>query len=249
MRTNSTQALMKMRINTRYLIAFFALLFVCRELHELGHIITGRLICGCWGEYRDFNVISICDVCRKTNPWAVIAGINGPLLSYILMWVGFFLLKNSNVHRQWLGFSLIFANLPFARLFTALIGGGDELGVCRELFNPSIPKWELQIICVISIAAIILPPLWLAFKAISSVRKTSWFIGFLLLPMFADLFIVMISLNFLLKKGILSEIFIFNTPWFIHIVFWTSILTAILLRRDLTAYPNDMREEVVSTTE
>src|SRR3712207_1471874 len=116
---------MKINLNLRTVFAFLALLFVCHELHEIAHTATARLQCGCWGN-RDFNVWDICAACTgQIN--AIWASMAGPILTYGLIWMGFFMMsKTSAPSYQSFGWLLVFANKPFARLFTVLMRGGDE---------------------------------------------------------------------------------------------------------------------------
>ncbi|HMX80719.1 MAG TPA: hypothetical protein PLG91_10430, partial [Ferruginibacter sp.] len=109
---------MKLRISWQFVLAFFALNMVMGELHEQAHISTGYWICGCYGS-RDISSWSTCVDCA--NPaWAFWATATGPLFSCSRMWLGAWLFTQSgSVAKRSMGFSLVFANLPFARMFTA----------------------------------------------------------------------------------------------------------------------------------
>jgi hypothetical protein len=114
---------MNVNITWSYAVVFFALNMIMGELHEQAHITTGFLVCGCYGP-RDFNVWSTCDQCAHPS-LAILATLAGPLFSCTLMWLGaIFFCKSNNKLKQSFGFSLVFANLPFARIFTALNGWG-----------------------------------------------------------------------------------------------------------------------------
>jgi len=56
------------------------------------------------------------------------------------MWLGgWWMAKSSNHKKKLLGFSLLFSNLPFARIFTALVGGGDEKVVIQAISGNADP--------------------------------------------------------------------------------------------------------------
>ena len=238
---------MKLKITPGYLLALAALIVVLKELHELSHIIPGRIICGCWGAFRDFNLISICEPCLQENPITLFASFGGPIFSYLCMWAGLWLLLKPGINQKWLGFALLFASKPFARLFTAIVGGGDEYGAFRRIFGESLSQGFIQIMTVLVILAIILPPLVIAYKNIQNRYKSLWFTAFFLLPMFFDYIVVMGFFNSLLQKGILAEPFIFATPWLVHIVFWASILLMLLLRKHLLVHPHNLKQVNVFT--
>ena len=103
-----------MKLNWKYIISFLALTFVMHEAHEIAHTSLGRFICGCWGK-RDFNVWSLCEGCFEANPNAILATFAGPIFTFAMIWVGFYLLRKCNPAKRSLGFSMIFANMPFAR--------------------------------------------------------------------------------------------------------------------------------------
>ncbi|HEY0676895.1 MAG TPA: hypothetical protein VGD17_01370, partial [Chitinophagaceae bacterium] len=154
---------MKINFTFRNIVAFLAILFVCHELHEISHTAVARLQCGCWGQ-RDFNVWDICNACSlEAN--TILATIAGPLFTYALIWAGYFLmLKKADNSYQSLGWVLVFANKPFARIFTVLMKGGDETVITRSLFSQqslSLTTWMLEIIVVLML---IVPPLIKAWK-------------------------------------------------------------------------------------
>jgi hypothetical protein len=60
-----------------------------------------------------------------------------------MVWYGRSLLDKNN-NQKAVGFSLIFANMPFARIFNPMFGGGDEVVVVDSLLN----NWNLSRIIV-----------------------------------------------------------------------------------------------------
>ncbi len=214
-----------LNLNGKSLLAFFLLLLLLAESHELAHIFTGYAFCGCWGE-RDFNVWGLCAGCRDENPWAIAATFAGPIFTFSLIWLGRHWLKGQNARKQILGFVLIFANLPFARIFTALMGGGDEVYGLNVLLGnegnwPII--WSVGLLIVLALA---IPPLLTAWKAIANPRKWAYFLGFLILPMIVAMVVIFIGLNGLLAKGVLATPLIWGTPVLISI---HTVIVAVLV--------------------
>ena len=240
---------MKLKTTPGYVLALAALIVVLKELHELSHIIPGRLICGCWGAHRDFNLISFCEPCLQENSLILLASFGGPFFSYLCMWVGMWLLLKPNLNRKWLGIALLFASKPFARLFTALVGGGDEFGAFRRIFGDSMSHGYVQVLTVLIILAVILPPLIVAYWNISNKYKVLWFVGFFLLPMLFDYVLVMGFFNYLLRQGVWAEPFIFATPWLVHVVFWLCILLLLVFKRHLLVHPHNLKTDSVSASQ
>ena len=206
------------------------------ETHELVHTSVGRLICGCWG-VRDFNVWGLCDGCKDSYPTlSTLATFAGPIYSFILVWVGYFMLGNdkSDNSKAW-GISLIASNILFARILTAGISGGDEVHGLRMLFDSRYVAWMLGLVIVLILS---IPPLVRVYKNIKNQKKVFWFIGILLLP-FIIAMIGAIILNPLLKNGFLDEVWIMGSPkmityWLILIslAFLLTYKNVILLKED-----------------
>lgn len=214
---------MKINLSFKYVIAFLSLLFVMHELHEIAHTSIGRIICGCWGK-RDFNVWELCEGCSKEHPISILATIAGPLFSFIMIFLGAWLLKKQKLNFKSLGFSLIFANMPFGRLLSAILSSGDEVYILETFGLNSITA---HISGVLIITVIIFYPLTLTYKSISNKRKMIWFFGFLFLPLIIDILIVLIGLNTLLTKGFLSDYWILGSP--VLVSRWTIFVILILI--------------------
>src|SRR6188474_451553 len=122
---------MQLKWSFSFVVAFLLLLLVMMELHELVHITVGRIICGCWGT-RDFNVWSLADHCRENNQSWWLATLAGPLFSFGVMWLGARMLSSPSLQNRSIGFVFIFANIPFGRITTVMMGGGDEMVVLRH---------------------------------------------------------------------------------------------------------------------
>jgi hypothetical protein len=212
-----------MRISLTWysLLAFVALLFVMAEAHELVHTGLGRLLCGCWGT-RDFNVWSLCDACDNSPLTQLAATYAGPIFSFAMMWWGYALLSPGNsLARQSLGFALVFANLPFARILGAVfMGGNDEVYALRQLM-PYHTAWALGATLVL---LAVVPPLVRAYAALQPKARFWVFLGFFLLPT-ALLFVVILgALNSLLATGFLSNYGVLGSP--VLVTCWTVLVGA-----------------------
>ncbi|MCA6361556.1 MAG: hypothetical protein IM638_00830 [Bacteroidetes bacterium] len=213
---------MKIKLTFQYVLTFLALTFMMHEAHEIVHTSVGRLICGCWGQ-RDFNVWGLCDSC-ETNPYGIFSTIAGPVFTFVMIWFGSFLLDNNNQNQKALGFSLIFANMPFGRILNPIFGGGDEV-VVADTF---IDNWDLsRIIVLILIILIVAFPLIKAYRLIENRHKIGWFLMFLLLPFIFDILIVLLGMNTLLAMGVLSKNWIFGSP--VLVTVWTITVTLIFV--------------------
>jgi hypothetical protein len=207
---NGNHPAVKLKLNWQYPAAFLLLEFVCMQAHEIIHHLTGRIVCGAWGAMK-FSVFTLSGNCFETNSSALLATAAGPALSYLLMWAGLLILSRSE-HRLF-GFSLIFANLPFARFVTVLMKGGDEMTIARRFFGDE--SWAI-ILCLTVLA--VLPPLAMAFKAIGNRRRPLIFAAFLLLPLLFDAVLKRFLLDPLINRWEATATPFFGVPLFIVIV-------------------------------
>jgi hypothetical protein len=217
---------MKLKLTPKYIVTFLALTFLMNEAHEIIHTSVGRLICGDWGT-RDFNVWGTCESCA-TNPFEILSTAAGPIFTFIMVWFGSSFLKQDKTENQKaFGFSLLFANMPFGRIFNPIFGGGDEVVVVDKILN----NWELsRLVVLFLIILIVTYPLVKAYKLIENKFKVGWFLGFLILPFVFDLLIVSGAMNLILEKGVLSSYGILGSP--ILVTVWTfSVLTIYVLTR------------------
>jgi hypothetical protein len=213
---------MKFKLTPQFVLTFLALTFVMHEAHEIVHTSIGRLICGCWGE-RDFNGWGLCNGCFEQNPISILATFAGPIFTFIMIWIGTFLIGQDKSDRQKvMGFSLIFANMPFARILTAAIGGGDEVWGLNQLLKNHPLAWTIGLLLILAITII---PLVKSFKLIANKRKIGWFLLFFLAPTFIDLLVVLGVMNTLLEKGVLSDYWILGSP--IIVTAWTVFVTGL----------------------
>jgi len=217
----AAKPLLQIQFSFKNLLVFLFFFFLMHELHELAHIITGRLICGCWGT-RDFNVWDLCKDCEKQHPWAVIATFAGPIFTFIMLWIGRYWLKYGHSDQcRSLGLVLILGNMQFGRVYMAAMGSGDEVSGLRTLFlNPEHSNaWVIKIIAFVIVSAICIPPLVTGYKAIGNKRKVLVFISFLIVPLVLDTVVILILLNGILEKGTLNQVWIMGTPLLITVWF------------------------------
>lgn len=214
---------MKIAFTWHSLVAFVALLFCAGEAHELVHTGLGRLLCGCWGT-RDFNVWSLCATCAGQPLANLAATLSGPLFSFALMWAGYGLMAPGRSAASWsLGFALVFANIPFARILGAVfMGGNDEVYALSKLL-PYYSAWALGAAAVL-LATV--PPLVRAYTTLHPQGRIWVFAGFFFLPT-ALLFVVILgAMNSLLASGFLAAYWILGSP--LLVTCWTALVVASL---------------------
>ncbi|MCO5945626.1 hypothetical protein [Mucilaginibacter flavidus] len=228
---------LQIQLTFKNLLVFIFFFFLMHELHELAHIITGRLICGCWGT-RDFNVWDIYTDCQRQHPLAILATFAGPIFTFIMLWLGRYWLKygKSNGVKSF-GLILILGNMQFGRMYMAATGSGDEVWGLRTLFlnHDHSNLLIIKIAAFVIVSVICVPPLITAYKFISNKRKILVFIGFLVIPLILDTVVILLLLNGILQKGLLNQVWIMGTPllvtaWFILCAVMVSINTGCLSR-------------------
>ena len=208
----------------RYLLAFTALLLLAHELHEFAHTALGRSLCGAWGP-RDFNSWSLAPGCTTLLPT-----LAGPLVTYILIWCGALLVLPR--HPGW-GVALILAPNPFARLFTALLGGGDEGVLVRGWTG-----WDrgpmATILTLVLVASLTLYPSWRAWRRIPAPHRAGRFVLLLLWPMAVTGILLFLFGNRLLTIGIGASPVIAGTPLLVWGVTTIAAGGTYALRRSFT---------------
>ena len=223
---------MQLRLSFSYIITFLLLTIVMLELHEIVHITVGRLICGCWG-HRDFNVWELCEGCGNAQSLSWLATLAGPLFSFSMMWIGMGLLNSVDLKKRALGFSLIFANIPFGRVSEAIKDAGDEMVVTRYLLKDDFSSTQMIVLCSIILLMFALPPIISAFNMITNKQRWLYLVLFLTLPLVFLLMYVLTGLNSLLNSGFLSAYWIMGTPLLITLHTLLAIVLLIVLFRNL----------------
>jgi hypothetical protein len=204
---------MKIKITLTTIACFLSFSLLFGQFHEMVHMIIGRLICGCWGTQLDFNIWQFCNSCNANT---YIASLAGPFFSFLMMWIGVFLLKNQSYAYKLFGFFLIFGNKAFARIFTALMGSGDEITALKIIFNDLQPV-TIKIIGAVIVLLFALPPLIFAYKSLK--QRYAWLIviGFSVLPLVFQQFYQFKMLNSFLKSGFLAQIHFMGIADLIHL--------------------------------
>ncbi|HEY4322992.1 MAG TPA: hypothetical protein VGN20_03370 [Mucilaginibacter sp.] len=235
---------LQIQLTFKNLLVFMFFFFLMHELHELAHIITGRIICGCWGT-RDFNVWDLCRGCADQRWQSVIATFAGPVFTFIMLWVGRYWLKYGATP-QFRSLGLVFfilGNMQFGRIYMAVTGSGDEISGLRTIFLSSDHS-NAQIIKTITImivSMICIPPLITAYKSIENKRKLLLYISFLVVPLILDTLIILILLNGLLTKGILNQVWIMETPLFITLWFIFCVLMVAINYKSLINFAKEIK--------
>jgi hypothetical protein len=224
---------MKIKLTAGFLIAFISLHFVMGQAHELVHTAVGRFICGCWGE-RDFNLWTLCEGCYEQNNYAVLSTFAGPAFTFLMIWTGVsFLRTHHSVQQKSFGFALIFANIPFARIFTTATGHGDEVSGLNKVLHNHTNAWVIGLILVLLLS---IYPIYKAFITMENKRRAWLLIFFLLMPMMLDMLFVFGIMNNLLQKGVLSNYWILGSPLLVTVFSFTMLLVFIVSRKNMTIH-------------
>lgn len=154
------------------LLGLALLCWVASFTHEFTHHVAGWLVCGEAGRM-SLNRFVLANSC--TGPWLVSTAA-GPALSYLMMWIGAWLVWRGK--QPLIGFALVVAYIPFLRILTAAMGGGDE-GVLMRVVFPDAGRWPALAL----VLALALPPLIVCFRALSNTRRTAVFFAAFLVPL------------------------------------------------------------------
>lgn len=199
---------MELRFNWRFAFALFALTLLMGEGHEQAHIQFARWACGCYGA-RDFSLWGSCEACASPS-LAVLATLMGPLFTDAACWLGAALLaRGRSPARRSVGLALVFAPLPFARIFTVLTGSGDEQTFLRAVLGAGPAASALAVLLV---ALTCLPPLLIAASKLAPRRRVACVVALCLLPMLAQGAWVRLVMNGLLARGIGAAPVIAGSP-------------------------------------
>lgn len=178
-RSANDQGKIEIPVTLQYLLTFLLLTYLCYEAHELFHHLSGAVLCGGFGKMT-FTLFETKPGCQQ----AYLVTLAGPLLTFVLAWVGAYLLFQRK--HMLFAYTLIFATFAHSRFLLPIIGGGDEWYLARtHLHQPN------RFALVILLFVLGLHPLILAFRAIANPRPllvfmASWFLPVLVygpLPM------------------------------------------------------------------
>jgi hypothetical protein len=221
---------MKITLTPKNSIALLFLSFVMQETHELAHTAVGRIICGCWGK-RNFNLWTLCSGCSDEKSWAILATFAGPVYSFLVIWIGFFLLLKSSAKLKSIGFALIVSSMPFSRILTPIFGGGDEVYAFNYLWGNHTLAWIISVVIVFALA---IPPVVKVWNTIENRRKLLWFLGLIFVPFIATGIVVFgILQTLLLENGVLNQYWILGSPMLITLWFLFCVLLCIIFGKSL----------------
>jgi len=163
---------MKVRIPSHpvHIALFLLLAFLCYQAHQLVRHLVGAALCGGFGSMT-FTVATTKQPCSLP----IIVTLSGPLLTYVLAWLGMLLLRSPKY--KLFAYALIFASFAHLRFIQTLTGGGDELVLAGQWFGVSSRPIVAVIVFLIG-----LPPVVAAFRAIANRRRLLVFICSWLLP-------------------------------------------------------------------
>lgn len=209
-------------MTAKWFAAFSFLLLAVHEAHELAHAVTARIVCGGW-PVRDFNAwVAPC------GSWLSTAA--GPLFSYALLLLGA-LLRNRAA-----GVALIFAANPFARIFTAAMGGGDEMVVAQRLLGFSERTLSLRLLVFVIVALICGTAIVAAWRKMDDFAKRGlWFPILLLWPMVLTGVALFVIGNRLLHAGVLDHVGPGGAPMLVTLVSAVAAVLAVATGRWLAA--------------
>ena len=222
---------MKVKLTPIYLLGFFSLVFLIHEIHDWAHFILSATYCGCMG-YRAFDSWSVCITCATSASAFALATLVGPLVNYIVIWSGWALMHPENPsEKQSIGFSMVFAALPFPRIMGALAGGGDETSALRQLFQRpnGSNHYFVAGAGLLIVLALCLPALIRTFVLVTGwVERIIILPAFLVLPGLVDHWLVSGELNRLLNKGVLDHRMLRGgTQLFVFV--WLGVVLALYL--------------------
>ena len=144
-----------------------------------------------------------------------------------------FWISSQNLNKKAVGFSLIFANIPFGRISEAMKGAGDEMVVTRHLLKNNFSFSQMILICPGFVLIPGLPPIIKAFRVLTNNYSLLYILGFLTLPIAFILIYILIGMNSVLSNGFLSNIGIMGTPLLITIHTTIAIAMLIFLHKKL----------------
>ena len=181
------------RPTARQLLAFYLLLYLVAMAHEAGHLVVGWFACREFVGV-SFNVVRWPEGCAGDTPLAHWSAAAGPLVSYAFLMLGSWLALAGR--QPALGAALVFANLPFARVFTAAYGGGDEVGLGRALLGGA-GRWValavVLVLCTVPVVAVA--------SRLPALRRPQVLVAWLVLPMLADFVIRLRGLDAVLARS------------------------------------------------
>lgn len=221
---------MRIALNVQNSTALLFLSYLMQETHELAHTTVGRLICGGWGK-RDFNTWGLSSQCANDAPLTLLATFAGPVYSFSVIWLGYYLLTRASVRVKSIGFALIVSSMPFSRILTPIFGKGDEVFGFTQLGMDHSLAWGLALVLVLVLAV---PPVVKIYTLIENRRKLLWIIWLLLAPfLFVGLVVFAILQGMVLKNGILDDYWIMGSPLIVTLWLFVSMAMVVMFRKHI----------------
>jgi hypothetical protein len=223
-------------LRVRWWIAFSLLILAIHEAHELAHVLTGRVLCGTWAA-RDFNAWWFTAECSSVLPT-----VAGPVFSYLVMIAGALAALRVRPSLRWAGVALLFAANPFARIFTAAMGGGDEMVVGKRIAATAARTPAVPLLVLLFVAAVCGTSLILGWRAMRGLRRrTLWFVVLTIWPMIVTGTLLFAIGNRLLRAGVLAEPKLAGAPPLVLVVTAVVVVLACLTFRWLSRQPPILR--------
>ena len=152
----------------------------------------------------------ICKGCGDEQPLAILSTYAGPIYSFSIIWIGYFLLSKPSAGIKSVGLALIVSSMPFSRIITPLFGGGDEVYALNTHLNNHLLAWALGLTIVLLLA---IPPVVKMWNTIRNRKKVLWIVGLLLVPFLMTGAVVFgILQTLLLENGFMSDYWILGSP-------------------------------------
>jgi hypothetical protein len=215
-----------------FVLAFLVFRHLMHEAHEFAHMIAGRLSTGEWGT-RDFNNVQPFSTNVAPALTAeIITALAGPLVNYLGCLIGGIVIhKSKEIRTVAMGLVLIFACLPFARIFTAIMGGGDEYGIMRLFISNAVVA---RTVTIATVTALFAWPLYKAYRSLPIKNRLRNYFAFLFAPMLIEGALVLGLLNRVLKSGVLAQGSYFGAPLFVLVVLGFCVLFLLFMGPRLT---------------
>jgi hypothetical protein len=207
---------MRIDITWRNAVLFLLAAFLFGQAHEFSHHLSGRAVCGAWGEM-SFGLFAIaaCPAELRFLPTLI-----GPLFTNTLILLGAWLVLRGATRP---GLLLVFANLPLGRIASVLTRG-DELVVANQFLAPT-PARAGSIALTLLVLG---PALAVAWRGMARGQRSWLFPVLLLLPLASDALSKRAVLEPWLQRVQASQIA--GVPWPVLAIDTALLLVLVLFR-------------------
>lgn len=225
----------RIRVTPTSIAAFSCLTLLLVEAHEQVHALTTRMLCGGWAPRVFDNVLPYAGC---SNAHLAIVDIAAPLFSYACMALGAVLMGRAAPRLQALGFSLLFASLPFGRVLPQVVTAfvahstADEYSFVRRVAGDALDRPGAGAVATVLALLLTVPPLLVAWRRLAPQGRPRLFAGFYGLTL-VFVMLWLIGMNALLASGVLASLG--GTAWPGPVIVHTALVGALLplLRRHL----------------